>query len=124
MKKGKTPNVLKSLLQVALDRVRVSWRGLVTKEDCADNYVVKYWQRLAPNDYDITDIVPKGRYSVEVTVVPKVIYQFQAVAREEKGIIGGVDWNKSPTTSFQTSSKGGANAEDAKHSFAHYDDIK
>jgi len=33
---------------------------------------------------------------VDITVVPKVKYAFQAVAREEKGAIGGVDWNKSP----------------------------
>ncbi len=28
---------------------------------------------------------------------------FQAVAREEKGAIGGVDWNKSPPAQFKTS---------------------
>ncbi len=40
---------------------------------------------------------------VEVSVTPKVDYQFQAVAREDKGIIGGIDWNKSPITDFKTS---------------------
>ena len=36
-------------------------------------------------------------------VVPKVDYQFQAVAREDKGPIVGIDWNKSPLTDFKTS---------------------
>ncbi len=50
--------------QVALDRVKVEWEGMVTQEECADNYVVKYWQRAAPDDYHITEIVPKERYQV------------------------------------------------------------
>ncbi len=89
--------------QLALDRVLVDWRGLVTKEECADNYIVKYWRRHASVDYHLTDIIPAGRYHVEVQVDPKVEYRFQAVAREEKGIVGGVDWNKSKPRAFTTS---------------------
>lgn len=102
---GKNPGFTDApqIRQLAMDRVLVSWEGLVTKEDCADNYVVKYWQRQAPSEYKVTDIVEKGKYEVEIIVVPKVKYMFQAVAREEKGIIGGVDWNKSPTATFLTS---------------------
>ena len=36
-------------------------------------------------------------------MTPKITYQFQAVAREDKGVIGGIDWNKSPTVEFKTS---------------------
>ena len=36
-------------------------------------------------------------------MVPKIEYQFQAVAREDKGPIVGIDWNKSPLTDFKTS---------------------
>lgn len=46
-----------------------------------------------PNDTDF----------ILIQVTPKVDYQFQAVAREDKGIIGGIDWNKSPITDFKTS---------------------
>ena len=42
--------------------------------------------------------------SIDITVTPKIMYQFQAVAREDKGVIGGIDWNKSPTVEFKTSS--------------------
>ena len=41
--------------------------------------------------------------SIDITVTPKITYQFQAVAREDKGVIGGIDWNKSPTVEFKTS---------------------
>ncbi len=36
--------------QLTIDRVRVSWTGLVDSDACADNFVVKYWQRLFPRD--------------------------------------------------------------------------
>jgi hypothetical protein len=42
-------------------------------------------------------------YKIKIQVVPKVDYQFQAVAREDKGPIVGIDWNKSPLTDFKTS---------------------
>ena len=41
--------------------------------------------------------------TVDVKVVAKVDYQFQAVAREDKGPIAGIDWNKSALTDFKTS---------------------
>ena len=42
--------------------------------------------------------------SINITVTPKIMYQFQVVAREDKGVIGGINWNKSPTVEFKTSS--------------------
>ena len=45
----------------------------------------------------------KNANYVDVKVVPKIEYQFQAVAREDKGPIVGIDWNKSPLTDFKTS---------------------
>lgn len=55
--------------------------------------------------------------SIDITVTPKIMYQFQAVAREDKGVIGGIDWNKAPTVEFKTSSsnrEGGNRAQDSK----------
>ena len=51
-----------------------------------------------------TDLVDTDSDSIDITVTPKIMYQFQAVAREDKGVIGGIDWNKSPTVEFKTSS--------------------
>ena len=39
--------------QVRIDRVRLDWRGLVTKAACVDNFVVKYWQRLDAREYKV-----------------------------------------------------------------------
>ena len=38
-------------------------------------------------------------------MIPKVPYQFQVVAREDKGPVLGVDYNKSPRIEFKTSSR-------------------
>lgn len=92
--------------QIRLDLVRISWRNLVDKKECADNYVVKYWPKSAPNDYKLSELVDKNKNFVDLEVKPRVSYRFQAVAREEKGLIGGVDWNKSPLVDFTTSTHG------------------
>ena len=53
------------------------------ESECADNYVVKYWQRLSPHLYELTDLTLEDSIAVDVT--PRVVYQAQAVAREDKG---------------------------------------
>ncbi len=69
----------------------------VTRLECADNFVVKYWQRLDPNKYEITPLVPVDKFSIEIDVVPKVVYQFQ-VKREML--------DKAPVWHLACSSKG------------------
>ncbi len=93
------------ITQLAMDLVRVSWKGLVTREECADNYIVKYWQKHIPGEYHLTEVVPKDTHHVDIKVYPRVTYTFQAVAREEKGRVAGVDWNKSKLAHFKTQSE-------------------
>lgn len=88
------------LSQVDLFTVRVSWKGIVKRKQCADDFVVKYWIRAFPNQYNVTDLV-KGDFT-DIKVIPKIHYSFQAVAREDKGMVGGVDYNKSPIVDFKT----------------------
>jgi len=89
--------------QVKIDKVRVSWKDIVKNRECADQFLVKYWPRNQPMQYQTTDLVMTSDDSIDITVTPKITYQFQAVAREDKGVIGGIDWNKSPTVEFKTS---------------------
>ena len=51
-----------------------------------------------------TDLVEPNVNSIDITVTPNITYKFQAVAREDKGVLGGIDWNKSPVVEFKTSS--------------------
>lgn len=89
--------------QVSLTSVRVSWRGLVTRIDCADQFIVKSWRRNDPNDYKLSDLLTTDIFSYDVEdLTPNRDYVFQAVAREDKGWLGR-DWNKSPTITFSTS---------------------
>eukprot|EP00090_Calanus_glacialis_P044548 TRINITY_DN7958_c0_g1_i1.p1 TRINITY_DN7958_c0_g1~~TRINITY_DN7958_c0_g1_i1.p1 ORF type:complete len:303 (+),score=54.31 TRINITY_DN7958_c0_g1_i1:436-1344(+) len=88
--------------QVTLTSVKVSWHGLVTRAECADQFIVKSWNRRNPNDYKMSDLLPLNQFSYIVTdLVPNQDYVFQAVAREDKGILGK-DWNKSPKAYFRT----------------------
>jgi len=89
--------------QIDLRTVKVSWFGLVSMRECADQFLVKYWQKNDPQAYKMTDLLPNDDFSTDIKVVPKVEYSFQAVAREDKGSIAGIDWNKSKTTDFKTS---------------------
>ena len=61
----------------------MSWEGLVTNPQCADDYVVKYWPRLTPNNYQLSSTTLENEIVLEVS--PRVEYQIQAVAREDKG---------------------------------------
>jgi len=90
--------------QISLTSVRVSWEGLVTRIDCADQFIVKSWNARNPNDYQMSDLLPVTQFSYTVTdLVPNQDYVFQAVAREDKGILGK-DWNKSLHAYYKTTS--------------------
>lgn len=88
--------------QISLTSVLVSWEGLVTRIDCADQFIVKSWNERNPNDYQMSDLLPLDQFTFMVRdLVPNQNYVFQAVAREDKGILGK-DWNKSPQALFRT----------------------
>ena len=63
--------------QVSLSRVRVSWPGLLTRPDCADDLLVKFWMRHDPNDYTLTEFLPTDAVQVDIDVTPRVEYEFQ-----------------------------------------------
>lgn len=90
--------------QVSMTSVQVSWSGLVTRSECADQYIVKSWLARNPNDYQMSDLLPTTQLSFIVTdLVPNQDYVFQAIAREDKGILGK-EWNRSDKTYFRTTS--------------------
>ena len=64
--------------QVTLTSVRVSWAGTVTRIECADQFIVKSWNRRNPNDYMMSDLLPLDQFSYIVTdLVPNQDYVFQ-----------------------------------------------
>ena len=65
-------------LQVTLTSVQVSWHGLVTRGECADQFIVKSWLARNPNDYKMSDLLPTSQFSFVVTdLVPNQDYVFQ-----------------------------------------------
>ena len=92
-----------SVQEVALRTVRVTWEGIVQNERCVDNYLVKYWQKSDPQGYQMTELIDKQHYTSDIIVIPKVNYVFQVIAREDKGGVLGIDYNKSDQKEFKTS---------------------
>jgi len=89
--------------QVDLRTVRVTWEGIVEYEKCVDNYLVKYWQKSNPQGYNLTELIDKQQYTTDLIITPKVNYVFQVIAREDKGGILGIEYNKSDQIEFKTS---------------------
>ena len=90
--------------QLSLMKVRVSWDGIVDKRKCADSFLIKYWRKSSPASYKMTTPVPTEVSYEDIEVSPKVIYLYQVIAREDKGMILGVDYNKAKPVEFRTSS--------------------
>ena len=64
--------------QVTLTSVRVTWAGLVTRAECADQFIVKSWLTRNPNDYKMSDLLPTTQFSFIVKdLVPNQDYVFQ-----------------------------------------------
>lgn len=89
--------------QVDLRTVRVSWKGLIQSIECADQFLVKYWQKNNPQGYQMTELIQTHQFSTDINITPKVQYVFQVIAREDKGSFAGIDYNKSKQTQFKTS---------------------
>lgn len=89
--------------QLALDKVEVSWRGLVNNVECADQFLVKYWRKSNPGEYQMTKKQGTDKWEVQIKVVPRVPYAFVVIAREDKGWMGA-DFYKAQPVTFATSS--------------------
>ena len=89
--------------QIDIKTVKVSWLGIATKTECADNFLVKYWKYTHPKEYILTDFINNDQFSTIIRVTPKVKYVFEVIAREDKGSIGGIDWNRAKKVEFKTS---------------------
>ena len=64
--------------QVTLTSVRVTWAGLVTRKECADQFIVKSWLARNPNNYQMSDLLPTTEFSFIVRdLVPNQDYVFQ-----------------------------------------------
>ena len=88
--------------QVSPSQVEVDWQDQIMLRECADNLLVKYWERANPVQFELSQLLPREANSVTIEVKPGVTYQFQAVAREDFGLIGGINWHKSMWIDFTT----------------------
>lgn len=72
---------------------------------CADEFVIKYWEAGSVKNYKMSKMVKNNVDAIILTgIKPEVMYTYQAIAREDKGIFG-VDYNRTPLTTFRASRK-------------------
>ena len=88
---------------ISANEVRVSWKDVVTNRRCADEFLVKYWKKNYPQDFKMSKLVDADANFIDLTVLPDTAYLFQAIAREDKGSILGIDYNKARPVEFRTS---------------------
>merc|ERR1712223_1263831 len=79
--------------QVNLRTVRVTWEGLIEEVECADQFLVKYWQKNTPQSWILTELLKTDQFTIDIEIIPKVDYVYQVIAREDKGSIAGIDYN-------------------------------
>jgi len=85
--------------QVASDKVKVSWSGLVPNLSCLDFFVVNYWKKGDSKVHDGIPVGPLGakQFSTEIKVTPRQRYKLQlkTTKRSESG------WGESEIVEFK-----------------------
>ena len=102
---GKNPSIPSPpiVTQISINKVQVSWKGIVKRKECVDSYRVKYWKKGSEQNYKMSEKVSSEIDGIILEeIIPRVEYSFQAIAIEDKGIIG-IDYNRSPIAKLSTS---------------------
>ena len=70
--------------QVTLTSVQVTWAGLVTRKECADQFIVKSWLARNPNNYQMSNLLPTTQFSFIVTdLVPNQDYVLEVLIKSD-----------------------------------------
>lgn len=94
-----------TIIQNAPTSVQISWKNIIKTRECADQFMVKYWESHSPKSYKMSKQVANNADAMILTgIKPEVEYSYQVIAREDKGIIG-VDYNKSKISKFRSRRK-------------------
>jgi len=100
---GRNPSFIAAPMveQTALDRLRITWSSsIIRRRECADQFLVKFWPCGHRELWMTSRLVQRHVNSVEIRLQRRGCVRVQAVAREDKGSILGVDYNYSPTMTF------------------------
>ena len=94
-----------TIIQYAPTSVQISWKNIIKTRECADQFMVKYWESHSPKSYKMSKQVANNADAMILTgIKPEVEYAYQVIAREDKGLIG-VDYNKSKISKFRSRRK-------------------
>eukprot|EP00092_Neocalanus_flemingeri_P012537 GFUD01013512.1.p1 GENE.GFUD01013512.1~~GFUD01013512.1.p1 ORF type:complete len:292 (-),score=91.73 GFUD01013512.1:476-1351(-) len=86
--------------QVSLTSVRVSWNGLLKRDDCAAGVFISHGTGM--DDFEMSAVLKVSTVNFLVqNLRPGQAYMYQVVAREENGLLG-VEYKPSPKARFTT----------------------
>ena len=71
--------------QISLTKVRVSWRDIIIRKDCADNFLVKYWPVMSPHEFTMTSPMSTDTLEIDISDIRsrrEYEYQVKSTLRE------------------------------------------
>ena len=88
------------VVQVDIDKVKVSWYGVVANLGCLDFFVINYWEKGTSKIHDGTPVGPLGanQFSTEIEVTPRQSYHLQLKTTKRSNS----SWGESRTVEFKT----------------------
>ena len=86
--------------QVEIDKVKVSWHGVVANLGCLDDFVLNHWEKGTPKKYGTFKKLNANQFSTEIEVIPRQRYilQLKTTKRSNRS------WGESRTVEFKTDS--------------------
>ena len=81
-----------TIQQVSLSMVRISWADIVEDRECADQFLVKYWQNNMPQGFQLSDTVPTDQnyVDVEASSITSVFWRLPRFDRVEGVLVFGI----------------------------------
>jgi len=82
--------------QVEIDKVKVSWDGVVANLGCLDDFVLNHWEKGTPKKYGNIERFNAKKFSTEIEVIPSQSYRLQLKTRKNRS------WGESSIVEFKT----------------------
>jgi len=89
--------------QVASDKVKVLWSGVVPNLGCLDFFVINYWEKGDSKADDGKRVGPldANQFSTEIKVKPRQRYKLQLKTTKRHKYSDGGSWGQSSTVEFK-----------------------
>ena len=81
---------------IGANKVRVSWKDVVTNRKCADSFFVEYRKSDFPESWKESKSLGADANFIDLTVLPDTEYDFEVIATEDRGNFHGIAYFRGP----------------------------